>query len=124
MWAIFPLKPLEEIYRFAFLVFCLDYTHSHVQIANFGRFSGIFGFNCYLLLQYRCWLLCDVGDFPPQAFRRDLPIRFFELGASIRIVACTLWSPTLALVYRGLNFPYLRIYLVEKFLIHFYFKLI
>ena len=51
-------------------------------------------------------------------------IRFFELGASIRIVACTLRSPTLALVYRGLIFPYLRIYLVEKFLINFYCKLI
>ena len=51
-------------------------------------------------------------------------IRFFELGASIRIVACTLRSPTLALVYRGLIFPYLRIYLVEEFLINFYFKLI
>ena len=51
-------------------------------------------------------------------------IRFFELGASIRIVACTLRSPTLALVYRGLIFPYLRIYLVEKFLINIYCKLI
>ena len=69
-------------------------------------------------------MLCDGGDFSSQAFRRDHMIRFFELGASIRIVACTLRSPTLALVYRGLIFPYLRIYLVEKFLINFYFKLI
>ena len=50
--------------------------------------------------------------------------QIFRLRPCYRIVACTNGSPTLALVYRGLHFPYLRIYLVEKFLINFYFKLI
>jgi len=60
--------------------------------ASFGSFSGVLGFNSYLLLQTRFWVLCDVGDCSSQAFRQTLMHRFFELGASIGVLACTKWS--------------------------------